>query len=146
MWPDLKKPTTSPKNCVNWVISTVPLECAILGQLNGGIGAAISSSIAKLQDTFHLPQCSEIDAFFCWALIARRVLQQFCKLSWSCNCSDTPTNSQARHSLKTSVVVSSNSTVFLREKTCVYTSLLCLETECSSQQKFSVLIHWPSLS
>ena len=49
-----------PENCVNLL---VPLECAILGQLIDGIGAAISGSIAKLQDAFHLPHCSEIDAF-----------------------------------------------------------------------------------
>ena len=48
----------------------------------------------KLQDSFHLPlqkHCSEIHTHFCWALIARRELQQ---LSWSRNCSNTPIDSQ----------------------------------------------------
>ena len=44
----------------------VLLECAIIGQLNGGIGGAISGSTAKLQDALRLSlqkHCPETDVF-----------------------------------------------------------------------------------
>ena len=53
--------------------------------------SAVQLQSYKTLSTYHIAQRW---THFCWALIARRVLQQFCKLSWSHNCSDTPTDSQ----------------------------------------------------
>ena len=66
----------------------VTLECTILGQSNGCIGAAISDSIAKLQDVLHIllqRHCSEIDT----SLSNNDCLHQIRKLLRTRNCSDT---------------------------------------------------------